>query len=241
MQNKYIFYFLLILISVTKSFGQERKFVQGKIVSKSRDLEGIYIENISSRKNVVTESGGYFKLEMKPNDTLIFASVNLKGIKRIIKESDFSKRLLFIPMEVSENTLHEMVIDRRITSESLGIAAKKRYTPAEKRLHTATSSSGGIIAIDAVVNALSGRTAMLKKALHYEQEEIIVKSIINSFEDDFFTEELKIPKNYIEGFGYFLAQDNQILRAIKTSNRDELKFMLSEKSAEFKELIKVLN
>ena len=240
MAHKYLIYLLLFLISLATAFAQERKDVLGKIVSKSRDLEGVYIENISSRKSVTTEKGGYFKIAMKANDTLIFASVNLKGIKRIVKESDFSKKLLFVPMEMASTTLDELVIDRRITSESLGIAAKKRYTPAEKRLHTATSSGGGIIAIDAVVNALSGRTAMLKKALEYEQQETVVKKIINSFEEDFFVKQLRIPKQNIEGFGYYLAQDNEILRAIATSNKDQLKFMLSEKSAEFIELIKVL-
>jgi len=240
MLQKNLIYLILTFFVFSINFAQERKAVQGKIVSKSRDLEGVYIENITSRKSTTTEKGGYFKIEMQPNDTLIFASVNLIGIKRIINDNDMNKKIIFVPMEMSTNFLDELIIDRRITTESLGLSPKKKYTPAEKRLYTATSSSGGIIAIDAIVNALSGRTAMLKKALEYEREEILVNKIINTFDETFFVDELKIPKDYIQGFGYFLAQDVNVIAALNTTNLRQLKFMLTEKAIEYNNIIKVL-
>ena len=96
MKHKYLIFLFFLLMNLTNCFSQQRTQVQGKVVSRFRDLEGIYIENISARKNTTTEKGGYFKIEMQPNDTLIFASVNLKGIRRVIKETDFSKKLLLI-------------------------------------------------------------------------------------------------------------------------------------------------
>lgn len=240
MKHKYLIILFFICTFISKSIAQERITVQGKVVSKTRDLEDIYIENVSSRKSTTTEKGGYFKLEMQPNDTLIFASVNLNGIRYVVKETDFSKKLLFIPMQATENTLDELIIERKITSETLGLAPKKKYTPAEKRLHTATSSSGGIIAIDAVVNALSGRTAMLKKALEYERESILVKRIINTFDEDYYIKELHIPKINIEGFGYYLSEDTNVVKALDMKNFSQLKFMMSEKAVEYIEIIKLL-
>ena len=242
MTHKYYLFLFILLTSFSSVLAQDRKEVQGKVVAKFFDLEGVYVENITARKNTTTEKGGYFKIPMQPNDTLIFASVNLKGIKRIVKESDFSKKLLFIPMEVSENTLDELIIERKITAESLGLAPRKKYTRAEKNLHTATStaSAAGLVSIDAIVNAFSGRTAMLKRVLELEREEMLMKKITSTFEEDFYTKELHLPKIYIEGFGYYLTQDEAILSAMKKNSKDELKFLMSQKAVEYLEIIKVL-
>lgn len=243
MKYKYLFFFILIFSTSFISFAQERQMVQGKVVAKFYDLEGIYVENISAKKNTTTEKGGYFKIEMQPNDTLIFASINLKGIRRIVKETDFTKRLMFIPMEVSTTVLDELIIERKITAESLGLAPRKKYTRAEKNLHTASSvsSANGIsFSIDGIVNALSGRTAMLRKVLEYERDEMLTKQLVAMFEEDYFTNELKIPKVYISGFGYYLIQDEAILSAMKSTKKDELKFLMTQKANEYLEIIKVL-
>lgn len=241
MRHKYYATFLFFLfISVANSFAQERVLVQGKVISKYRDLEGIYIENITARKNTTTEKGGYFKLEMQPNDTLIFASVNLMGVRKIVNASDFSRRLLFIPMKATETTLDELIIDRRITTESLGLSPKKKFTPAEKALHTATSTSTGIVSIDGIVNALSGRTAMLKRALEYEREEILMKKMTSYFEEDFYTKDLKISLTDIDGFGYYLIQDEHAVKALRANSKEQLKFLMSQKAVEYLEIIKVL-
>lgn len=243
MIHKYLIFLFFLLLNLTNCFAQQRTEVQGKVVSRFRDLEGIYIENISARKNTTTEKGGYFKIEMQPNDTLIFASINLKGIRKVIKESDFSKKLLFIPMEASEYTLDEMVIERKITAESLGIIKpRKKLTPTEKRLHTATSvsSPNGIVSIDGFVNALSGRTAMLKRALELEREELLMRRTINVFDEEFFTQELQIPKLYIEGFGFFITQNKSLTKSITSYNKTELKFLMTQKAVEYLEIIKDL-
>jgi len=240
MLQKNLIYLILTFFVFSINFAQERKAVQGKIVSKSRDLEGVYIENITSRKSTTTEKGGYFKLEMHPKDTLIFASVSLKSIRKVVKNSDFSRKLMFVPMELSENMLEELIIDRRITTESLGLSPRKKFTPAEKRLHTATSSAGGIIPIDAIVNGISGRTAMLKKAVEYEREEMLVNKILNSFEEDYIIKDLNIPKKYIQGFGYFLAQDMELVKVINYKNKSQLDFIMTEKANEYLQIIKVL-
>ncbi|WP_177762520.1 hypothetical protein [Flavobacterium sp. I3-2] len=243
MTHKYLIFLLFLFTSLTNCFSQQRTEVQGKVVSRFRDLEGIYIENISARKNTTTEKGGYFKIEMQPNDTLIFASVNLKGIRRVIKESDFSKKLLFIPMEASEYTLDEMIIERKITAESLGIIKpRKKLTPTEKKLHTASSmaTSAGLVSIDGFVNALSGRTAMLKKALEFEREELLMRRIINNFDEEFYVNELHIPKVYIEGFGFFITQDKKLSKPISAYSKAELKFLMSQKAIEYLEIIKEL-
>ena len=52
----------------------------------------------------------------------------------------------------------------------------KHYTPAQRKLYTATSG-GGIVPVDPILNWLSGRTAMLKKEVEVEKKETLMDKI----------------------------------------------------------------
>ncbi|WP_448606116.1 hypothetical protein [Paenimyroides ceti] len=238
---KNISLFTLFFVCFFSAYSQkERSRMVGKIVSKSRDLEGVYIKNKTSGESAVTERGGYFNILTQPNDTLLITGINLKGKRKIITYAEMNKKLVFIPMETQDFLLDELIIDRTVTSKSLGIEAKRRMTPAERRLHTATSSGGGIIPVDVIINAITGRTRMLKRALEFERAEKQANDIVSNFEERYYTEKLHIPQPYITAFGYYLAEDDEVLRVIKTSNKEQLRLLFSEKAIEFLELIKVL-
>ena len=143
-------------------------------------------------------------------------------------------------MEYAENVLDEIVINRTVTTESLGLGGARKLTPAQRRLYRATSSGGGIIPIDAIVNAISGRTKMLEKAAELEQEELFVKRLLSKFSFEFYTEKLNIPKQYYMAFGYFLAQDSVIVTSFQTVDTTQLHLMYAEKAVEFLEIVRVL-
>ncbi|HLW63589.1 MAG TPA: hypothetical protein VKY33_09340 [Flavobacterium sp.] len=230
--------FMLIFVATT-GFAQEKK-VLGKVISKTRDLQGIHIKNINTDQSVLTEKGGYFSIEARPNDTLIFTAVHLVGREKVLTYADMNKSLVFIPMEYYENVMDELVIYRQVTTESLGLGGARKYTPAERRLHTATSSGGGIIPVDALVNAISGRTKMLKKALELERENMLVQEVLNRFSEEYYIDRLNIPLQYHQAFGYFMAQDPLVLASYKNTEITELSFMYAEKATEFLEILNVL-
>ena len=236
----HIFIFLLVLLASATAFAQQ-KVVLGKIIAKTRDLEGIYVKNKNNNQSTSTEKGGYFSIEASPNDTLIFSGGNLIGRQKALSYADMNKALVFVPMEYMEdNMMDELIIDRRVTTESLGLGGARKYTPAERRLHTATSSGGGIIPIDAIVNAISGRTKMLKKALALEREYDMVNKILDRFPDEFYTDNLKIPEEYRTAFGYFMAQDPVIVNSFQNSDVTQQSMMYTEKATEFLEIVNVL-
>ncbi|SEH92545.1 hypothetical protein SAMN02927937_02169 [Paenimyroides aquimaris] len=228
-----------VLLGGVETYAQ-KKTVLGKIVAKTRDLEGIYIKNISSNTSAQTQKGGYFSIEANPNDTLIFSAVHLIGRNKVLSYADMNKSLVFIPMEYAENILDEIVIDRRITSESLGFGKVVRRTTAQRNLHRATSSGGGIIPVDLIVNAISGRTKMLEKAVELEQEQLFVEKLLSKFSSEFYTNKLKIPEQYHMAFGYFLAQDPIIVTSYQTVEITQLNIMYTEKATEFLEILRVL-
>ncbi|MBA5794063.1 hypothetical protein H1R17_00665 [Flavobacterium sp. xlx-214] len=239
--NRTITYIVVLFFVLFTNFTfAQSKVVLGKVVAKTRDLEGIYVKNVNTNKGVSTQKGGYFSIEASPNDTLVISAIHLIGREKVLTYTDMNKSLVFVPMQFADTVLDELVIDRTITSESLGFGKVKRLTPAQRRLHTATSSGGGIIPVDLIVNAISGRTKMLEKAVALEQEYIFAEKLLNKFPSDFYTQRLQIPEQYYMAFGYFIAQDPVIVTSYQTVADTQLSLMYTEKATEFLEILRVL-
>jgi hypothetical protein len=83
---------------------------KGKIVSDATDIEGVLIKNISSKQETYSYRGGYFSINGKQNDTLMFSAFNLKATMHIIKDKDFGDNLIFIPMPLNRTELKELAI-----------------------------------------------------------------------------------------------------------------------------------
>src|SRR5690554_1197739 len=99
--NKMIFHIFTILVLLfvhSDVFSQEKK-VMGKVVAKTRNLQGIHVKNISSDQSTMTDKGGYFTIMAQPNDTLIFTAIHLVGREKVLTYADMNKTLVFVPME----------------------------------------------------------------------------------------------------------------------------------------------
>ncbi|MBW3517816.1 hypothetical protein [Flavobacterium sp. NKUCC04_CG] len=232
--------FLFLFFSFT-AFSQERELLQGKIVSRSKLLSGIYIANVNTGESVLSRKGGYFELMGKANDTLMFSGSLFIGYRRTLDELDLKKEMLFIPLEENDLSyqLSEIMI-YKVTAESLGIVPKGRkiLTPAERRLYTA-NSGGGLIPIDMIVNAITGRTKMLKKALKYEQEEMRKEKLLRIFDEKFIRENYGIPDAYVMGFVYNAVSDPEVLSLLNAKGvaKASLQLRLGDLALGFLEMI----
>ncbi len=170
-----IFLFTLLYISSPVFCQEERKPLKGKIKSDAEDLEGIYVINKTADLSVATARGGYFTIDVKPKDTLIFSAVNFIGKEIIVEQENIDSELFFVEMEVLVTQLKEVIIEdySHINEESLGLVPKgqKQYTQAEKKLFTASNG------VDGLFNAISGRKKALKKAVVYESKRMLMAKI----------------------------------------------------------------
>ncbi|MHC5309040.1 hypothetical protein ACYSNM_02995 [Myroides sp. LJL116] len=241
---KLTFLFFFSLFSWTL-ISQEHKVINGKIVSRSKDLEGIYIANVNSGQNTLSSLGGYFNLSASLGDTLMFSNSSFLAYQHVLSKKDFERDIILFPLEPNEfyTKLDEIVIVK-ITPESLGLIPEgtKRLTPAERSLYTATSG-GGLIAVDALVNWASGRTKMLKQAVAYEKQELKKEKILNLFDAQRLFKDFGIPLDYAQGFGYYAASDAQmsVLLSGGTIEKEKIHSRLGELSLDFIELIQTKN
>ena len=243
--RKAIVYFLLLLPIIAMSQNDVTKIIKAKIITKARDLESIYIINLRTEKDFVADSQGNFTINAIVGDTIMFSGVQIVGKKIQIKEEDFTKDLLFVNLEPMMNKLDEVVIVRYddLNAFKLGIISKpaKKYTPAERRLYTAKGTNQiGLdtrLSLDGIINAFSGRTAMLKKEIEIEKKELALKLLEETFEVGYFTNKLKIPADYVKGFMYYLAENQIIKMLLDKKNNTLLMFRMSELATKYIEII----
>lgn len=250
---KPIFCALLFLI-IFSNFGwaqiSNSKILKGKVVSNAIDLEGIYIINLKTEASTATEKGGYFNIQAKVGDTLMFSAMQFKGKKVALKEDDFSNNLFFVKLETMINQIEEVKIIRynHINAVSLGIipANQKHYTPAERKLKTAEELHWysplliplGGMSVDGMINSISGRTAMLKKEVEVERKEFVLQKLETQFERDFFVDKLKIPSEYVKGFWYYVAEDKKFVNALNNKNKTMATFVLGELATKYLDTLK---
>jgi len=191
---------LFLLLFPCVCFSQEMTF-RGKVIAHTDDLKGILVVNLTKETQTQTDSLGHFHIKAAEDDLLIFSAVHLWKVRHLVEKSDFEKEN-FIPMEVKAEMLDVVEIVRyNFNPEDLGIVPKgqKRRTVAERRLYTAQTEQH----LGALINAITGRTKMLKQLVKMEREDKRVVALTNAFAEEFFTETLKIQPENVEEFKYF--------------------------------------
>ena len=242
MGNRLMLFFLFV---VQIAICQE-KMIHGKVDAFGNNVEGVNIVNLVNEKSAVTNANGEFKILAKVDDLLVFSSDRLQYKRKIIEKEDFEASLMVVKIEPKPGQLDEVLITsyRKINAVDLGIMQKhaKEYTPAERRLKTASSydlavGTSNSVSLDAILNSISGRTAMLKKELEVEKREFAIASLNQNYEPEYFVEKFKIPADYVQGFLYFVAEDQQVRKAINEKNRTKIEFFLAEKARQYIETL----
>ncbi len=219
----------MLFVFVQIGFGQKNdsKQIVGKVLEQSVPIEGVNIINNTTQLATVSDSDGNFLITAKEGEVLVFSAVNLEPLKRRITSADFYPNLLVAKMIAKEVELKEVVVNENanITAENLGIIpyGQKKYTPAERKVYTATSTS-----VDKLLNAMSGRTAMLKKEVNVEKKEALFRKLEYLFEENYYTDRLRIPVDDIKGFQLFCVDDADFAVSLNTKNKTMSMFLITD-------------
>jgi hypothetical protein len=235
--RKFDCFVFLLLCQLTYSQTAVEKLIHGKISVAAGSAEGVNIVNLVNEKSTVSDSNGEFFILAKAEDLLVFSAVNLEYHRRSIEDGDLKPDIVIIKMIAKTTKLKEVIVNKHpeINSVSLGISPKniKKYTPAERRLYTATSTPG-----DALLNYFSGRTEMLKKGIEVEKKERLLAIIDALYKDDsFFTQTLKIPIDYIKGFEYYCIEEKSFAEVLKTKNKTKIEYSIIPLAEKYNKII----
>lgn len=250
MINKIACFLVVVLGQSVYSQIQERAVINGKIVSNTPDLEGVYVINARTEAMVTTNAFGAFSIAAIAGDTLVFSSIQFKENRVLLTPESFSDINFTVKLGMVMNQLQEVIVKRYdgINAVALGIVpqGQKTYTEAERKLHTATalnpqanagSMAGGSISADPLFNLISGRTAMLKKELAVEKKEAFMKKLERMFTWDHFVNQLKIPSEYVKGFEYYAVENDKFTVVLDSKNKTSTEFLLAELATKYKEIL----
>jgi len=240
-KKPHILFFLLLTQIILAQISSEKLLV-GKITVADVAVEKINIQNATTGKATVSNELGIFSIPVKVGDALVFSAINLEIKRRIISEEDLLTEQLLIKMSEKMTPLKEVIVNENpnITAENLGIIphGQKKYSPAERRVREATTGSG-LVPLNPILNAISGRTTMLKKKVQVEKKERLLLQLDGWFQEKFYVHTLKIQTDYIKGFHYFLIEDTDFVRALKAKNKTLTQFLIKGLAIKYKETLSV--
>lgn len=230
-RNKII---ILLLFIFTNGFSQNLKIIYGQLTSKEQIPTGVKIVNLKTEREVTSDASGKFVIIAELGDLLVFSSENYEYERKIIEEKEFNSASVTVNLTAKAEVLDEVVIKNynNINAVSLGILSKpaKQYTPAERKLYTASHGTDGFI------NSLTGRKKMLKRAAIFEQNEIVMAKLDKWFETDFYINRLKIKEEEIPRFKYFAVENKKNGQKLRSNDKFQVTNALAELSVEFNKI-----
>lgn len=236
MKNNYLL--IVLLLVSTFSFSQSKeKLIKGRITAGPVTVENVEVINIANQRMVVTNDKGEFEIWAKTNDLLLFSNSNYEDFRKRLWESEYNAGKIEIKIIPIVTQLEEVVVTQ---TDEIGneYKAAKQYTPAERKLATGATPvrmiQGIGISNDAIINAISGKTKMMKKEIAVEKKEAALVRIDELFEDNYFIDQLKIDKDYVDGFKYYVVNDQEFLNTLKTENKRALDKIFFHLAAEYK-------
>ncbi|RDY58100.1 hypothetical protein [Flagellimonas nanhaiensis] len=244
MKNRFLFPFLLILVFNAAAQQDELKDLNGRVVAEGRDVVGVVIQNISSKKAVITDVNGNFSIQVQLNDTLAFSAVHFKRKMLPVNEVIFNTNFITVPLEEFVNELREVVVQpynlsgdlnqdvsnldlpKDVGAEALGLpnANVKVITQSERKLQEASSGMYSLsrplaVGLNPIINAITGRTKMLKNRVKVDEKYARTQRVQDFYVDSLFVATLKIPLEKVDDFMYFCEVDEEFQEVVDSKDK----------------------
>ncbi|MCB0457471.1 MAG: hypothetical protein KDC91_06975 [Flavobacteriaceae bacterium] len=223
----------------------QEKRISGTIKNEI-DVEGIHILNITSRYNTVTNGDGAFSIVVRSLDTLLISSIIYVPGKVVITPEIFEKGELFISLEPLVNELDEVFLGPKLTGnleldiktiktekqfnfDDVGIPGFKGV-PQEKipnligQVITPTA-----VNIEGLYKYLNGYYKKLKIKRKWQNENVTVSKILNTYDAAFFWESYQVPEDRVYDFLLFCIETSSLQTDFKNENYANVLAIFSEK------------
>jgi len=218
---------ILLLLITLPAVSQERKALQGRVISGDMAVPEVFVINKATATETKTDAQGNFSLQVMAGDIIVVYSTRTEVRQFAISDASFNEVPYVVSVNLNAYELEEVVVEgSTINSISLGIVPKdqKQYTPAEKKLFTAEDGT------DALFNAISGRTKMLKKAAETEKKVSLIEYLNGLYTDEEVTAEFGIPADKVKAFMFYAADNTDLAQTVKGNNESLVKLKLIDLS-----------
>lgn len=226
------------------SFAQQF-LLEGELMHYATDeLESIHVFNSSTSRGTLTDPYGKFKIAVSIGDTLRISALQFQQEKILVNFTHFVSKKIGIELRYATTELEEIYLKNHnlsgylnqdvksiktspvINAVSLGILNReiRVLTQSERQLKTA-SYGAGPMSFDPLINAITGRTKMLKNRVKIDKDNKQIENLLNLFPSYFLSEELKIEEAVLYDFLYFCEADTNFSETLKKDRITILHFL----------------
>lgn len=206
------------------------EYVRGRVLTVDNvPIAGVHIQNLHNELYTTSNEEGYFTIRAAVGNTLQLTHVGMQMTFRTIVRADFQFAGIVIQMkeEITELEGVEVSKYQKITAQDLGILQHQpvERTFHEKRLYTHKMNSAGIIGLFGLVDAITGKTKMLKKMVANEKN-MLIAEYIQQHMSAFLKKELKLSDEEITTLAYYVMEEPEIHSLVNAKDEKTLQFML---------------
>ena len=227
----------------------------GQVIADDKNVADVHVMNTSLGKATITNESGRFRLSVRLGDTLLFYAIQFRRRSFIITQEIYDARVIAVPLEEFVNELEEVVLRPYDLSGDLGkdmqqintegvVSATilglpnsyhKPPTQAERKLFEATTG-GGLVPLNPILNAITGRTKYFKKILQTQSVYARTERVREFYADSLFVLDLRIPSEHIDDFMYYCEVDPGFSGIVDSKDRLQIWEFLREKSGSYREV-----
>ncbi len=231
---------------VAQDFFSEK--LEGRVYSKDGDVAATHVLNTTTKKATITDINGFFSIAVNLNDTLVFSAIQYRRKEMVVTLSVLESKLLMVPLDEALTELEEVIVmpynlsgdvgrdlnrlktEPVVTASTLGLPNAYAVFPsqAERLLNEATT--GGGIPFNPIINAITGRTKMLKSRVARNATYNRTQRVRSFYADSLYVSRFKIPEDKIDDFMYFCEIDPVFQVTVDTHDRLKIWEFMRRKS-----------
>lgn len=242
MKSKISLLVLLLLGQICLGQIGTRKTVRGQVVNDSVNVENVVIFNVNSKTGTVSGPQGFFKIDVKNNDTLVFSGLQFRSKKIVCSDI---KSALKIKLDAFSYQLSEVIVLKDEPIKAIQRSQKivdQQYFDDEKSSpqNRTMMQTGGIenpidfvrMYKDVLKIINKGTSKKTKEIVKTDFTEVAMRKIPYSF----FNSTLQLRDDEIKLFLVFCENDEKVQQVVKSKSAFEMMDFLINKNIEFKKI-----
>lgn len=231
----------------------------GRVISEGKGVADVHVLNSTAGKGTISDENGDFSIPAGISDTLLFTAVQFKRKILVVSHDMLESKGIRVPLDEFVNELDEVVVrpydlsgdlardmenmktGQVVSSTSLGLPNShvKPLIQSERLLREASFGPFSIgtltsIPFNPLINAISGRTKMLKKRVARDKKYLRSERVRGYFTDSLYVAQLKIPRERIPDFIYFCEVDDSFDSLVRTDDRMAIWAFFIDKSTVYR-------
>ena len=240
MQN--IFIVCICFFSTIILNSQDRKPIIGQLLYKNTKVIAANVINNTSQMSTITDSDGFFEIDVELGDEIIFSSVQYRIRSVIITEETLKKNRLVVSVNENINELKEVVVTTEDVEKFLDLKEEEfkgfdyEKDKSSKLINRAASNRQLSNGID-FVNIARLLARAIKNKTPEEQLKMKPSEILPLvFEPSFFEEDLGIQRSQVNIFLQYIDKKMKTSKLLKKDKEFELIDYLVDQSELFKNI-----